>query len=114
MKEEPTDEIHRTNFDGDWNDECPHCGRKQKEHRKTYGPLDGVIHEHRLPCEPEKNKIQEKHRNIVRMGNWIVTGMDLAAYGISKIPFLEETKLAKRIVARHLGYKIKKTTKPKT
>jgi hypothetical protein len=106
MKNEIQESIERTNFDGSWEDDCSFCGKKQKEHRKVHGPVNGVTYEHRLPCEPERKIFQQKHRRIVRAGNWIVTGIDLATYAVSKIPFLEETKLAKRILKRHLGYKL--------
>lgn len=64
--------TERTNFEGSWDDICPHCGSPQEDHRKTYGPFEGVLHEHRLPCEPEKKKMQRDHRRIIRTGKIIV------------------------------------------
>jgi hypothetical protein len=113
MKEKPTSKIHRTNFEGNWKDICPHCGNKQMDHRKTYGPLDGVIHEHRLPCEPERELFIKERQKLVRTANWLVTGIDLVGYGVSKIPFLGEIRVAKGILKHHLGHKLKPTSKNK-
>jgi len=64
--------IERTNFDGSWDEVCPHCGKEQVEHRSIVGELDGVRYEHRLPCAPEKEKIQREHRRVVQTGKIIV------------------------------------------
>ena len=55
-------QVERTNFKGDWSEICPHCGDIQEKHKVTYGPFEGILHEHRMPCEPEKNKIRKKYR----------------------------------------------------
>lgn len=98
--------TERTTFEGRWDDDCPHCGRKQREHMISHGPFEGKLYEHRLPCEPELVKKNRERRRLVRAGNWIVTGIDLVSYGISRVPFLEETRLAHKIFKRHLGNKL--------
>jgi hypothetical protein len=57
--------TERTNFKGDRSETCPHCGDQQEKHKITYGPFDGVVHEHRMPCEPEKAEIQKEHNRTV-------------------------------------------------
>ena len=64
--------TERTNYDGDWESICPHCGKKQVEHLTVYGPIDDVIYEHRLPCAPEKEIMHRETRRIVRTTQVIV------------------------------------------
>jgi hypothetical protein len=64
--------TERTNFQGEWGSICPHCGGKEIEHRTTYGPIDDVLYEHRLPCEPEKDKMLREIRRKVRTTQAIV------------------------------------------
>jgi hypothetical protein len=64
--------VERTNFeDGSWDDICSHCGQKQEVHRQIWGPDDGVLYEHRMPCEQEKATMQAERRKIVLVG-WIL------------------------------------------
>lgn len=64
--------VEKTNFDGCWEDICPHCGKEQIEHRSIIGELDGVKYEHRSPSEAEKEKILREHRRVVQTGKIIV------------------------------------------
>src|SRR5688572_5497611 len=61
-----------TNFAGSWDDVCPHCGLKQGTHRSVLGEFDGEILEHRMPCEPERDKLRRATAARVRAGNLIV------------------------------------------
>ena len=58
--------TERTNFQGDWGSTCQHCGKTQIEHRTEYGPVDGILYEHRMPCEPEKDKMHRETRRKVK------------------------------------------------
>ena len=64
--------MERTNFQGNWSEACPHCGKPQEEHRTTYGPLDGVMYEHRMPCEPEREKMRREQRKMVLTAKIII------------------------------------------
>lgn len=57
--------MERTNFQGNWSDVCSYCGKQQEEHRTTYGPFNGVVYEHRMPCEPEREKMRREQRKMV-------------------------------------------------
>ena len=65
-------QVERSNFQGSWNDVCPHCGKVQAEHRVTHGPYDGVLYEHRMPCQPEKQKMRKEQRKIVLTAKAII------------------------------------------
>src|SRR5688500_9606477 len=64
--------TERTNFDGRWTDICPDCGNPQESHRTISGPYDGVVYEHRMPCESEKEKMRRKTRRAVRASKIII------------------------------------------
>ncbi len=86
-------EIKYTNYDGDWEESCPHCGKPQKEHQVNIGEHEGVRYIHRQPCEEEQHHIRKE---AVKRG--IVTRIIIQVYGIcsylwGKIPFKEEIKL---------------------
>jgi len=64
--------TERTNFDGDWSEVCLHCAQPQAVHRIIHGPFDGVLYEHRMPCEAEKKKMHHQTRRVVQTGKLIV------------------------------------------
>lgn len=82
--------TERTNFQGEWDSICPHCGKKQIEHRTEYGPVSDVTYEHRMPCEPEKDKMHRETRRkvqtirvIVFIG-WILVPLVILIFGRNK------------------------------
>ncbi len=81
--------TERTNFSGSWESICPHCGKKQVEHRTTNGPLTGVLYEHRLPCQPEIEKMMRERRRQVRgvkiiiFVGWILVPLMIAVLGLT-------------------------------
>jgi hypothetical protein len=38
----------------------------------THGPYDGVLYEHRMPCEPEKEKMRRERRRMVLTSKIII------------------------------------------
>jgi hypothetical protein len=72
MNTPTTVQVERINFEGNWSDICPHCGKIQKEHCVTNGPFDAVIYEHRMPCGPEKEKMHKEQRRLVQSTKVIV------------------------------------------
>jgi hypothetical protein len=100
--------TERTNFDGDWSEICSFCGEPQEAHKKVVLEHDGVRYEQRIPCKPELELIHKKQRKIVQTANALVTGMDVTKWGISKIPFIGEASLIRKIIKRHWGHKLKK------
>jgi hypothetical protein len=79
----------RTNFEGDWNDICPHCGKKQLEHRTEFGPHNDVLYEHRMPCEPEKHMMRRATRQKVQtirvlvFVGWILVPLVILVLGVT-------------------------------
>lgn len=70
---DPVTKVTRTGvFKGDWSEICQFCGKEQSAHRTTWGPVDGELFEHRLPCQPEKDKMRAERRRMVRTANGIV------------------------------------------
>jgi hypothetical protein len=74
--------IERTNFEGSWDEVCPHCSRPRQEHRITHGPFNEVLYEHRMPCIAEKNKLHKERRRIV------LTAKTLIAIGWILVPLV--------------------------
>lgn len=73
--------TERTNFQGDWSDICPHCGKAHGDHRITHGPFDGVVYEHRMPCEPERQKMIRERRQMVTTAKIVIlTGWILVPF----------------------------------
>ena len=35
-------EVNYTNYDGDWEENCPDCGKPQKEHQVELGEFENV------------------------------------------------------------------------
>lgn len=103
--------IERTNFEGDWNEMCPHCGEIQGSHRSIVGEYKGVRYEHRLPCEEERKKMTEDRAKLVKMANNLVAGIYTAEYVMGKIkgliPFKDEVGLLRKLCS------IKVKSKPK-
>ena len=55
-----------TDFEGNWDDTCHFCGKPQREHRQTEGPINDTIYEYRMPCQPEKDAMRRNTRKIVK------------------------------------------------
>jgi hypothetical protein len=85
--------IESTNFEGDWDSECPFCGATQRAHQVSVGELDGVKYVHRMPCEKEQYQIRKRavaQGIALRTILWI---FDFAKYVWSRIPFKKEMRL---------------------
>ncbi len=92
--------IEYTNFDGDWDTDCPFCGNSQRCHQVDIGEIDGTRFIHRQPCPAEQRDITKKYMiraNIMRV---IGTLYEIADYLWKKIPFKDETALLFRIAKR--------------
>jgi hypothetical protein len=75
--------VERTNFDGEWSDKCPYCEQDQLSHRTTTGPVDGVIYEHRMPCEPERALITRQYRQrVIATKSFIFLGWILTPFAL--------------------------------
>jgi hypothetical protein len=81
--------VQRTNYEGSWDERCPHCGEKQLTHREVAGELDGVRYEHRMPCEAEKASITRQAQIQVRalksilLLGWVLVPMIIAIAGFA-------------------------------
>lgn len=81
--------TERTNFRGDWGSTCPHCGKKQIEHRTEYGPVNDILYEHRMPCGPEKDKLLRETRRKVQtirvfvFIGWILVPLVILILGVT-------------------------------
>jgi hypothetical protein len=110
-------ETKYTNYEGDWNEECPYCGKPQKDHQVSLGVLEGVRLIHRQPCPEEQHEITKKY---VKQGIAIRSFMLLyntGKYLWGLIPFKEELKLIWQAI-KHVFVSIKallhlQRTKPK-
>lgn len=92
--------IKYTNYEGDWDEDCPFCRKPQREHQVDLGTLDGVQYIHRQPCKPEQREITKKaikQANTVRL---VVSIYEFFAYLWNKIPFKDEIAMAFRFVRR--------------
>lgn len=98
--------IEYTNYDGDWEEKCPYCGKTQKEHQVNLGTLDGITYVHRQPCKLKQKEITRKaiiKANTIRL---VVSIYEFVSYLWNKIPFKEEIFLVIRFVKRlYVGIK---------
>jgi len=46
-------ETKYTNFDGDWNEPCPYCGKSNLSHQVSAGAIDGITYIHHQPCDEQ-------------------------------------------------------------
>ena len=86
-------EVNYTNYDGDWEENCPDCGKPQKEHQVELGEFENVRYIHRMPCPEEQHQIRKR---AVKQGIAIRTislFYNLVTYLWGLIPFKEEAKL---------------------
>lgn len=94
--------IERTNFDADWSEICSFCGKPQETHKMELGEFEGVFYEHRMPCEPEQDKMRKEQAKLVRMGNNLVAGIYTAEYVAGKIkgmfPMWDEIQLLRKLL----------------
>lgn len=85
--------IKFTNYDGDWDQNCPHCGKPQLDHQVNLGELEGVRYRHRHPCPEEQHIIRKKWVNRGIATRAILLTYDLFKYFWDKIPLKTELKL---------------------
>lgn len=93
-------QIEYTNFDGDWDAQCPFCGKPQRDHQVDLGELEEVRFIHRQPCPEEQRQIIKRaiiQANTVRV---VVTLYEISVYIWSRIPFKEEARLIYKILSR--------------
>ena len=86
-------ETKYTNFDGDWDQPCPHCGEPHRVHQVNMGEHEGVTYIHRQPCEKQKHQIS---KDAALQGVVVRTAIniyDLCKYIYDKIPFKTEAQL---------------------
>ncbi len=86
-------EIEYTNFEGNWEADCPYCGKPQESHKVDLGAYEGKQYIHRSPCEEEQYVMR---KNAVKKGIVIRTIVNIYStltYLWGLIPFKEEIKL---------------------
>lgn len=92
--------IKYTNFDGDWDADCPFCGNPQRDHQVDNGELDGIRYIHRQPCREEQRHITKQAIIRANTTRVIVTVYDIGVYLWSRVPFKKEAALLFRIAKR--------------
>ena len=91
--------IEYTNFDGDWDADCPFCRSPQRNHQVNLGELDGVRYIHRQPCQEEQKNITKQFLNRANRVTLVITAYEIVVYLWNKIPFKEETKLLYKVLS---------------
>lgn len=86
-------EVKYTNYDGDWEESCPFCGKPQKEHQVNLGELENVRYIHRQPCPEEQHQIRKRAVTQGIMLRAILLFYNFFKYLWGLIPFKEEAKL---------------------
>ena len=86
-------EVKYTNYNGNWEESCPFCGKSQKEHQVNLGELENVQYIHRQPCPEEQYQIRKKAvtHGIVLRTILLIYNFFMYLWGL--IPFKEEAKL---------------------
>lgn len=109
--------IKFTNYDGDWDQNCPHCGKPQLDHQVNLGELEGVRYIHKHPCSEEQHNIRKKwvKRSIATRTIFLI--YDIYKYIWDLIPFKSELKLLWKSI-KHIFISIRallylNKTKPK-
>ena len=92
--------IEYTNFDGDWDADCPFCGNSQRSHQVDLGEEDGIQFIHRQPCPAEQRHITKQYMIRANTMRVIGTLYEIAVYLWNKIPLKEEAVLLSRIAKR--------------
>jgi hypothetical protein len=85
--------INYTNFTGNWDQNCPHCGKPQVEHQVNLGEREGVRYIHRQPCPEEQYLIKKKAVAQAIATRTILLTFELCKYIWDKIPFKKELKI---------------------
>lgn len=87
-----------SNFKGDWDAWCEHCGRPHREHMVTY---EGLNYRHRMPCEQERQHIIAEMRKRARFAKGLVAVIYFGEYLWSKvtglIPFYDEVSFVRKL-----------------
>ncbi len=109
--------INYTNFTGNWDKNCPHCGKPQVEHQVNLGELEGVRYIHRQPCPEEQHLIRKKAVAQGIATRTILLTIDFCKYIWDLIPFKAELKLLWKSI-KHIFISIRallylNKTKPK-
>jgi hypothetical protein len=86
-------EVKYTNYDGDWDEKCPYCGKSQKEHQVNLGEYENVQHIHRQPCPEEQHQIRKQAVVQGIVTRTIILIYNFVSYLWGLIPFKEEAKL---------------------
>ena len=91
--------IENTNYEGDWNDVCEFCGKKQNEHKIELGKNEDTLYYHRQPCEEEQYQIIKKYvyRGIITKS--IILIYDIGIYVWNRIPFKKEGKILWKVIS---------------
>lgn len=58
-----------SNFHGDWNALCTHCGKPHKDHIDSTVSLPDYVH--RMPCVQEREAITKAHDRFIRNAKWL-------------------------------------------
>lgn len=98
--------FENSNFDGDWDESCPFCGKPQIQHQENLGTHDGITYLHRQPCAEEAHEINIK---------WVKRGIairtisfvyNIAKYIWDKVPSKDEFKLLWQLI-KHIFISIR-------
>ena len=91
--------IQYTNFDGDWDTDCPFCGKCHRSHQVDLGEIDNVRFIHRQPCPQEQRQIVKRELIQVNTTRLIVSVYGVSTYIWKRIPFKEEINILLRMIS---------------